>query len=284
VFILLKNTKLASFLNIKTLFILPALTVFITVIVYPIAYTLIHGSKTASNVFSDYILFQVFKNTFVFTLGCLALQLPLGLLIAILLNQDFPGKKVIGALIIIPMMVPSVVNAAMFQLIAASQEYGLLNSFLHVFGIPPVNWIGRPDTAMLTLILANSWMFTPFVALIYLGAISGLPKEIYEAAMIDGASRLQRFVRITLPLLKTATGVIILLRLLQLVMFFDLPYLITSGGPGYSTMSIVQYAYITAFISGDFHYAFTIASLIFFILMSVAALFFRYTKGWWRGY
>jgi len=281
---LIKNAKLTSFLNVKTLLILPALIVFVIVIVYPIAYTLVHGSGAFLSIFSDYILFQVLKNTLVFTLGCLALQLPLGLLIAILLNQDFPGKKIIGTLIIIPMMVPSVVNAAMFQLIAASQEYGLLNSFLHLIGIPPINWIGRPDTAMLTLILANSWMFTPFVALIYLGAISGLPKEIYEAAMIDGASRLQRFVKITLPLLKTATGVIILLRLLQLVMFFDLPYLITSGGPGYSTMSIVQYAYITAFVSGDFHYAFTIASLIFFILMSVAALFFRYTKSWWRGY
>ncbi|MCD6536423.1 MAG: sugar ABC transporter permease [Thaumarchaeota archaeon] len=247
-------------------------------------YTLIYGAAGFQNIFSDFILYEVLQNTLVFTVGSLALQLPLGLLIAILLNQEFPGKKVLGALIIIPMMVPSVVNAAMFQLIAASQEYGLINSFLTLIGLPPVNWIGRPDTAMLTLIFANSWMFTPYVALIYLGALSGLPKEIYEAAVIDGASVLQRFFRITLPLLKTATGVIILLRLLQLVMFFDLPYLITSGGPGYATTSIVQYAYITAFVGGDFGYAFTIASLIFFILMGIAAVFFKYTKSWWRGY
>ena len=280
----MKKSFSPYFLSARFLFIVPALAIFIAVIVYPILYTLIYGAAGFQNIFSDFILYEVLQNTLVFTVGSLALQLPLGLLIAILLNQEFPGKKVLGALIIIPMMVPSVVNAAMFQLIAASQEYGLINSFLTLIGLPPVNWIGRPDTAMLTLIFANSWMFTPYVALIYLGALSGLPKEIYEAAVIDGASVLQRFFRITLPLLKTATGVIILLRLLQLVMFFDLPYLITSGGPGYATTSIVQYAYITAFVGGDFGYAFTIASLIFFILMGIAAVFFKYTKSWWRGY
>jgi len=276
--------KKRLFLSVRVLFILPALIVFTIMVAYPIFYTLIYGSIKFTTILKDYILFQVLENTLTFTLGCLTLQLPLGLLIAILLSQDLPGKKIIRTLMIIPMMVPSVVNAAMFQLIAASQEYGLLNGFLHILGIPPVNWIGRPDTAMLTLILANSWMFTPFVALVYLGAISSLPKEMYEAAMIDGASRIQRFIRITLPLLKTTTGVIILLRLLQLVMFFDLPYLLTSGGPGYSTMSISMYAYITAFITGDFYYSFTITSLIFFILMGTAALFFKYTKTWWRGY
>ncbi len=266
----------------KYLLIVPLVILYISIVVYPITNVVLtsftRGAFYYQKLVDDFVFHHALRNTLVFAFGGLAIQLPLGFFVAMLLNQRLRGLKLIRTIITVPLTVSPVVSAAAFQLIASSQPYGLWNSLLALFGVSPVNWLAMPDLAMLTIIIANSWMFTPFSILVFLAALSSIPTEPYEAAKIDGASSIQTFIHITLPFMRPAIAIVLVLRMVQLFMFFDLPFLLTWGGPGYATLSLVMRIYTVAFHAADIGYANTVASATLYVLLVIAFVFFRYLR------
>jgi multiple sugar transport system permease protein len=138
----------------------------------------------------------------------------------------------------------------------------------------PVNWLGSPPGAFLSLVAADAWKTTPFAAIILLAGISGIPEELYRQARVDGANIVQRFFHITLPLLRPVLLVTLLFRTIDALRIFDVIYVLTGGGPGGATTSLSLYGY-EYFLAGDFGYGSAVSVVLFLIAFSLAILYVR---------
>jgi len=214
-------------------------------------------------------------NTLYFAVVALTLEVALGLAFALLLDAKFKGRGALRAAVLIPWAIPTVVSAKLFAWLF-SPDVGLLTRLLPGHD---VNWLGTPGFAMHAAILVDVWKTTPFVTLLLLAGLQGIDPTVLQAARVDGASRWQRFWRVTLPLLKPTLVVAVLFRALDALRVFDAVYVLTGGGPANTTETLSIYAYKTLMRAGDFGYGSTLALATFLAVGILAAGYLRVMRG-----
>jgi trehalose/maltose transport system permease protein len=204
-------------------------------------------------------------NTVVFAFVSVSLETVLGLVIALALNAQFPGRGGLRAAILIPWAIPTVVSAQMWSWMF-NDVFGVINHMLLALGLiaQPIAWLASPHTALLAIILVDVWKTTPFMALLLLAGLQMLPQECFESARVDGVHPLKVFFRITLPLLKPALAVAIIFRLLDALRMFDLVYVMS--GNSRDTMSMSVYARQQLIDFGDLGFGSAAATMIFAII------------------
>lgn len=211
---------------------------------------------------------RAFTNTLWWTFGSLFLQFLLGFVLALLLNREFPGKRVAQALVFLPWAVPSFLTGLDWAWLF-NPVVGPLPHWLFALGImaEPANILADPDTAIWGPVVANVWYGIPFFAITLLAAMQAIPGEIYEAAAIDGASDAQQFRSITLPFLAPMIAITLMLRTVWIANFADLIVVMTNGGPADSTQIVASYIFTQAFRRLDFGYASAIATVLLAALL-----------------
>lgn len=217
-----------------------------------------------------------FRHTLIFTVSSVTLELLIGLGMALAMHAAFRGQGLLRTTVLVPWAVLTVVTAVMWRTMFVS-PYGFVNTIL---GTQTV-WLGSEPQALIVIILADVWKTAPFMALLILAGLQVIPGEVYEAAEVDGASTWQRFVKITLPLLTPAILVALIFRTLDALRIFDLPYVLTQGQNGTSTLStIAQETFATNRIYG---LGSAMAVLTFIIVMIVSFSYIRFVGGNLRG-
>ncbi len=221
-------------------------------------------------------------NTAVFCVASISLTVALGTLLALLLNEPFPGRGILRAVMLLPWAIPPVVNGLIWQWLLDGQ-YGLINAVLVGGGLlaEPQAWLSQTATAMPALILAQVWNHVPFVAVVMLAALQTVPDELYDAARLEGANLLQRFRYVTLPWLSHALLLVLVTQTMVALRTFDIIYVLTGGGPGNATTVIAWLTYVTTFNLTDFGRGNAYAYIIALITMGLSLLYIRIL--WKRG-
>lgn len=202
---------------------------------------------------SDPGLNATLVNTAIFVVVGVAVELVLGLGLALLVSNMTRGKGVIRTIMIIPILVPPVAIGSMFKLMF-NYDFGLFNQLLAFVGVSPVSWLGSTSLALWSVILVDIWHWVPFVFLILFAAVEGLPREVLEAGRVDGATRWQLLWRVTLPLLMPAITVALLFRAVLAFKAFDEVFLLTGGGPGTSSEILSLHLYKVFFEQNQLGY------------------------------
>jgi len=253
-----RNEKL-----IKLLFLWPSLAILLFLIAYPfvmlIYYSFFNFSflRPINNKFiglTNYLLILTDTYTwerFIFTFKYVGLsvsiQFILGILIAWLLQRNFRGKDAVFTVVLMPMMLCPIVVGLLWRYMF-NTEWGIINYFLHNFlGFARIEWLGVEQNSLWATIIANTWMWTPFMVLLASAAFSSVPKHLYEAASVDRASGWFKFTNITLPLSAPILVLALIFRLMDEMKQFDLIYTLTGGGPGDATQTVSFTLYKTAF-------------------------------------
>jgi multiple sugar transport system permease protein len=233
------------------------------------------GAENYRALLSDPGFAQALRFTVLFTAASVPLELVLGLAVALLLAHPSRARGALRACVLIPWAIPAAVSGKVFQLIY-NYNYGLANYLMNAMGVVdrPVNWLGTSAGAFLSLVMADAWKTTPFVAIILLAGLSGIPGHLYLQAQIDRAGFLRRFTRITLPLLSTVLLIALLFRTIDALRVFDLMFVLTGGGPGGSTTSLSLYGY-NYFLGGDFGYGSAVSVVLFLIALGLSLLYIR---------
>lgn len=225
---------------------------------------------------TDSRMWAALYNTLFFTVISVAIELVLGLWIALLINKQFYGRSLVRATVLIPWAIPTVISAMMWKFLYDGQN-GIVAHLFEQTGL--VSDMGMLLTtkagAMFSVILADVWKTTPFMALLLFAGLQTIPHSLYEAAEVDGASKAQQFFRITLPMLKSTLLVSLLFRTLDAFRVFDLIYALTGGGPANSTETISIYAYKTMFAQMSFGEGSALAVIVF---LCVAVISIGYIK------
>jgi multiple sugar transport system permease protein len=216
----------------------------------------------------DERFWNALQNTAYFTGVSVSAQLLLGLGIALLLNRSFWGRDWVRALILVPWVIPTVVSARMWEWIY-NPEFGVLNFLLGA----KINWLGTPRLALNAAIFADVWKTTPFVVILLLAGLQIIPRELYQAARVDGAGTWAAFRRITLPLLMPVFLVTLIFRVLDAWRVFDAIYVLTGGGPANTTETLSLYAYKMLFQTLQFGYG-SALSVVTFLGAGGITLFF----------
>jgi multiple sugar transport system permease protein len=217
---------------------------------------------------ADSALSPVVRNTLVFVLVAVTLEMLIGLALALAIGAMERGKSLARALMILPILVPPVAIGSMFKLMF-NHDFGFFNQILGWIGIAPVSWLGSPSLALLSVILVDVWHWVPFIFLILFAAVEGLPREVLEAAQVDGATRSQQLWRVTLPLLVPAIVVALVFRAVLAFKTFDEVFLLTGGGPGTSSELLSLHLYKVFFEQNQLGYG---ALLSVFTIAGVLAL------------
>jgi len=234
------------------------------------------GLDNYRSVLGDDSWFNALRVTGLVAGASVAAELVLGMIVALLIDRSFRGRGLVRASVLVPWALTTVVSAKMWAWIYDGR-YGLANDLLlkvHLID-QPIIFLVRPEVTIWAMVAAEIWKTTPFMALLLLAGLQLIPHELYEAAALDGASRWQAFWRVTLPLLRPTILVALLFRTIDAVRMFDLPRVLTNGGPGKSTETVVLYTYNTFFTSLNFGYGSTLAVVIFLIVMFVSFIYIK---------
>jgi len=246
-----------------------------------------------TKIFFDPNMVTALVNTFVYTFVALTLQLFLGLAIALLLDSERRGYALLRAMMTLPLVMPPAVTAMMF-LLMLNGSFGVLAHGFYMLGIfdpsqPPILANGSAPfavtlfgqsvkilpVAMMGVMLADVWQWTPFMVLIMLAGLRSLPKEPFEAAAIDGANAWQMFTRLTLPMMSRVIAIAVLIRGIDIFRMVDYIHVMTARGPGTATLTLPTYATQEAFTKGVFNYASTIALVTLILIIVTSALFMK---------
>jgi len=215
-----------------------------------------------------------FRLTFQLWLLSLALQLVIGTWLGLLLARVERARGLARTIMVCPFMLPPVV-VGMMAIVFLDPGFGIANWLLGLLGIPPHGWLADPDTVILTIAMVDTWQWAPFVALIILGGYLSLPADLFEAAAIDGAHGWRRFRHLTLPLLAPSIVTAAVLRSVDLLRFFDVIYITTSGGPGYASTTLNILAYKRGFEFFDIGYATAIMVTLSAVVFGTVLVFTR---------
>ncbi|WP_442962087.1 carbohydrate ABC transporter permease [Pseudogracilibacillus sp. SE30717A] len=234
------------------------------------------GGKGYTNVFTDKRIMIALINTLIFTIVSVSLELMLGLGLALILNKAIFGQGFIRTTSLIPWAIPTAVAALMWGYLYDGTS-GIVAHFFEVVGLieQSQNLLLTATGAMISTILADVWKTTPYMALLLLAGLQNIPGSLYEAASIDGASKIKSFFKITLPLLKTSILVALLFRTLDAFRVFDLIYVLTGGGPGGATETLSVYAYKLMFGQTNFGYGSIVVMVMFLCVAIIAIIFVR---------
>ncbi|MDR7079542.1 multiple sugar transport system permease protein [Neobacillus niacini] len=273
--------------HVKWIYPLPAVLFVALMMVFPIGYTfwLSFNEWSMSNVdpplwvafenykglFEDELFRQALWTTFYFTVVAVAVQTVLGILLALMMNAHFIGKGIVKTLFLLPMVATPVAVGLVWVLIY-EPNVGVANIFLQALGLPVQEWLASPDLVLPSLIIIDVWEWTPMIALIILAGLVSLPKDPYEAAIVDGANRFQIFWKITLPLLKPTIYSAVLLRLIDALKTFDIIYATTQGGPGTSSQTLNIYGYVLGFQYFQLGKASALLMVFFAIVLALSIL------------
>lgn len=269
----------------------PALVLIFALAIYPLFYTVFisfydlnmisgesefAGMKNFIQVFSSSEFASSLRATFKFAFFSLAVQMPLGILVALLLNQEFRGRWLLRSIVLMPWAVPTLVNATLWNWIY-NVQYGALNRLLMQFHIitEPIIWFATPTSAMAMIVLADTWRMLPLYVLMILASLQTIPKSQTEAAVLDGAGAVRRLFHIILPLIKPMLMVVLVIRTMQALKVFDIVYMLTHGGPANSTMVISYYIYNQSFSFMKFSYGSTLAIVVALISVVTSVIYVR---------
>ncbi len=271
----------------RSFWLAPAVGLLLLLSVYPFLFSLEislrtpagHGLDNFTRLARDEFFRVALVQTLVYTAGALVIEFALGLLLALLASREFRGRNLLRSLLLIPMLLPPVVVAVIWRLIL-NPEFGVLNGTLRSLGVPTAGlaWFGSERTAMLSVILVDVWEWTPFMFLLLLAGLQGLPLEPFEAARVDGASAAQIFFRLTLPMLRPVIAIAVLLRAMDLLRVFDQIFILTQGGPGFATETVTLYIYRTAFRYWNFGYAAAMSFVLLAATTLIARAFLRLVR------
>ena len=274
--------------NLAYLLLAPSIAVLLALSIYPLIHAVTLSLHTGSGanarwslgnfvrLASDQFFLSALSHTLVFAAVALTLEFLIGLGLAVLLNQQFRGRGFFRAGLLVPMMLPTVVVGVVWRLML-NPNFGAINGTLKGAGLntTSLTWTSSPYLAMLSIIAVDVWQWTPFMFLILLAGLQAIPQEPYEAALIDGSSAWQTFRHVTLPLLKPAILVALLLRTMDLLRVFDQVFILTEGGPGFATETISLYIYRTAFRFSDFGYAAAMSFVLLIITNIISGFYIK---------
>ncbi|MFD1428433.1 carbohydrate ABC transporter permease [Kroppenstedtia sanguinis] len=225
---------------------------------------------------TDERMWASLANTFIFTGISVAVELVLGIAVALLINRQFVGRGLVRASVLIPWALPTAVAALMWKFLFDGQNGVMAKIFAEIGLIPDMGTLLTTKFwSMFAVIFADVWKATPFMALLILAGLQAIPKSLYEAAQVDGASRIQQFFKITLPMLRTTILVALLFRVLDAFRVFDLIYVLTGGGPANATETISVYAYKTMFAQMNFGAGSALAVIVFICIAIISVLFVK---------
>lgn len=227
----------------------------------------------------DPFFFSTLRNTFLYTIYTVSLGLILALLVAMLLNQPLRGKEIFRAVFFLPVILPTA-SAALAWTWMYDANSGIINSFLKLLGLAPIPWLVNTHYALWAIIIESVWAGVGFNVVIFLAGLQGISKDYYEAAEIDGANAWQKLVHITLPLLSPTTFFVVVTSIINAVQIFDLPFVMTNGGPANATQTIVMYIYSNAFRLQRMGLASAVGYMVFIIILVLTFLNFKLEKKW----
>ena len=259
------------------LLIAPTVAVLVALSIYPLIYSVRVSLQTGAGeaarwslsnfarLASDKFFLEALAHTFIYAVVALTFEFLLGLGLAIMLDRPLRGRSLFRSVLLIPMMLPPVVVGVVWRLML-NPDFGAVNGTLKSAGVntESLTWTASPLLALASVIAVDIWQWTPFMFLVLLAGLQAIPQEPYEAAIVDGSSAWQTFCHVTVPLLKPAILIALLLRTMDLLRVFDQIFILTEGGPGFSTETVSLYIYRTAFRFSDFGYA---AAMSFVLLL-----------------
>lgn len=240
-----------------------------------------NGLDNYRELWHDDLLRTVYKNTFVFSIFAVFFNIGLGLILAVLINRAMPRflRYIFRSAFFFPVLVAHV-YIAIIWLFLYNKDLGIINYYLGDLGINPLPWISTAKWAMPSVIIMDVWKNAGFAMLICLAGLQNIPGEYYEAAALDGASGSQRFRQITLPLLTPTLFFLFVIFTIGALQVFDSIIVLTNGGPGDATRSIVMYLYQTAFQDFEMGYASAVAMTLFVLIMFLTLVQFRLSRRW----
>jgi len=270
--------------GLTALMLVVTFPLFFTVFVSGFDYTLIHrsfdtfvGIENYRSAFGENYFGEALWVTLKFVVCVVLLEFVIGFTIALMLNSVTRFKDVYYLILLMPLLINPVVVALIWRMFL-HPELGIVNYLLGLVGIAKVNWLGDPVIAFWTVVLTDIWHQVSFMIVLLLAGLSALPKEPYEAARMDGASTLQSFIHVTLPLMRPVIIVTLLIRLIFAVKTFDLVYVMTRGGPGTATDLISYFIYRSAFFGLNIGQASAISVLLLVIVLALTAYLYRYMR------
>ena len=271
------------------IFVAPAVILLIAFLVVPMIYTVYFsgfkyqimrpdamkfiGLENYQKLFSDKNFWLALKNTVYFTVIVVPCQCVLALALALLVSKKFRGVAVFRTMYFAPQLTSMVVISVLWSVLYnANPNTGLINSILVSLGMSPIKFLSDASTAMNSIIFMSAWQGAGYQMMIFLAGLQGIPRDQYEAASVDGATKFKQFLYITIPGLKGTIKYVIMITMIQAMKLFTQPYIMTQGGPKNSTKTLVYYIYTQGFQKGNFGYACSIAAVFFVIVvcMSVA--------------
>ncbi len=284
----------ASERRLGLIMLAPAAILLAATVLYPIA-TLIRGSFSQNvltepwmaqpwigldnytKAFADGRFWESTWNTILYVLITVPGAVLVGLGLALLANQPFRVKWPVRLGLLVPWALPLVFAGLIFRWFFDYQQ-GLVNNALIWVGLAPVNWLTRETPAFLAICLAIIWKTSSFAALVLLAGLQTIPKSLYEAAEVDGATKWRQFVEITLPMLMPAIFVALIFRTITAIQTFDIPKAMTDGGPGKSNETLAMYIHTTTIDALDFGYGSTLAVIMFIFSAALTSFYLRYTR------
>jgi len=224
--------------------------------------------------------YLVLRNTVFFVIGTVPTRVIFSLLLALVLVKNIPGRTFFRSAIFLPVAASTVAVAMIWRWIF-NADFGLLNDFLYRIGISHLpQWLIHPNWALVALIIFSVWKDVGFSTILFMAGLEGIPQELYEAGDIDGASSWAKFWNITLPLLSPTTFFVVVINVISSFQVFDQAYVLTGGGPGNATTTIVYYVYNYAFQRFKMGYASSAAWILFAIIFVITIIQFKHQKRW----
>ena len=269
------------------IFVAPAVILLIAFLVVPMIYTVYFsgfkyqimrpdamkfiGLENYQKLFSDKNFWLAIKNTVYFTVIVVPCQCVLALALALLVSKKFRGVAVFRTMYFAPQLTSMVVISVLWSVLYnANPNTGLINSILVSLGMSPIKFLSDASTAMNSIIFMSAWQGAGYQMMIFLAGLQGIPRDQYEAASVDGATKFKQFLYITLPGLKGTIKYVIMITMIQAMKLFTQPYIMTQGGPKNSTKTLVYYIYTQGFQKGNFGYACSIAAVFFVIVVCMS--------------
>ena len=239
------------------------------------------GLANYSRMLSDDRLRTVYANTFLFTIFAVFFNVSIGLALAVLLNRRLPQlvRNFFRSIYFFPLLVAHTYVAVIWQFLY-QRDTGVINYYLSLLGLGPVAWLASPNWVLPSVIIMDVWKNTGFAMIIFLAGLQNIPRDYYEAARIDGAGALQLFLRITFPLLTPTIFFVLIIFMIGAIQVFDTIIVLTGGGPGDASRSVVIYIYEQAFQNFDLGYASTIAMTLFVVILTLTLFQFWFSRRW----
>ena len=269
------------------IFVAPAVILLIAFLVVPMIYTVYFsgfkyqimrpdamkfiGFENYQKLVSDKNFWLALKNTVYFTVIVVPCQCVLALALALLVSKKFRGVAVFRTMYFAPQLTSMVVISVLWSVLYnANPNTGLINSILVSLGMSPIKFLSDASTAMNSIIFMSAWQGAGYQMMIFLAGLQGIPRDQYEAASVDGATKFKQFLYITIPGLKGTIKYVIMITMIQAMKLFTQPYIMTQGGPKNSTKTLVYYIYTQGFQKGNFGYACSIAAVFFVIVVCMS--------------